>query len=161
MIEIIPNWHPIFVNFTVALISVSLFFYLIGYLSKKHRIGQEWLIVGCWCLWLGTLLTIATVIVGFVAYYSVAHDAKSHEAMVLHRNWAIATFIIILAVFVWSVFSSIKKKPVSSLFILSMVIAFVLLTIAAWHGAELVFRYGVGVKPLLQSGNSDKPHHHH
>jgi len=77
MIEIIPNWHPIFVHFTVALFSVSAIFYILSVLIKKSAIGMEFSIVARWCLWVGTSLTIATLAAGFYAYYTVAHDTPS------------------------------------------------------------------------------------
>lgn len=30
MIEIIPNWHPIFVHFTIALLTISTLLYVAG-----------------------------------------------------------------------------------------------------------------------------------
>ena len=35
-IEIIPNWHPIFVHFSVALLSISALLYLAGLVFKKN-----------------------------------------------------------------------------------------------------------------------------
>ena len=160
MIEIIPNWHPIFVHFTVALVSVSALCYLIGYFTMKYAFGQELLAVGRWCLWLGALAAIATVIAGFVAYYSVAHDTPSHQVMTIHRNWAIASFIIILAVFSWSVWIFYRKKVIPIIFVLSMLLLFSLLSITAWYGAELVYRYGLGVMSLPKLNQSGQSHKH-
>lgn len=158
--EIIPNWHPIFVNFTVALVSLSALCYFIGYFTQKYSMGRELLTVGRWCLWLSALFTIATISAGFVAYYSVVHDAPSHEVMNDHRNWAIATFIIILAASVWSAWIYFKKKTVPLFFVLFLAVPFLLVSITAWHGAELVFRHGVGVKTLLKARHLDHQHSH-
>lgn len=35
MIEIIPNWHPIFVHFTIALLTISTLLYVAGLFLKK------------------------------------------------------------------------------------------------------------------------------
>ena|SRR3990167_5081726 len=160
MIEIIPNWHPIFVHFTIALISISALCYFIAYFTAKYSFGQELLIVGRWCLWFSVLFAIATVIAGFIAYYSVAHDTPSHEAMTSHRNWAIATFIIIVMVAGWSVWLCYKHKAVSFIFILSLLIAFSLISVTAWHGAELVYRYGLGVMSLPKKEQMSRSHDH-
>lgn len=160
MIEIIPNWHSIFVHFTIALISVSALCYFIGYFSMRHPIGQELLIVGRWCLWLGALVTIATVIAGFIAYYSVVHDTPSHEAMTIHRNWAIATFVMIVFVAAWSLWNYFKSKLTTVTFVLAMAITFILVMITAWHGAEVVYRYGVGVQSLPKSTGKGHQHLH-
>ena len=160
MFEIIPNWHPIFVNFTVALISVSALCYLVGYFTARLKIGQELLITARWCLWLGALATIATVIAGFMAYYTVAHDTPSHLAMKDHRNWAMATLIIIICVAIWSGWLQFKKKKTPFLFVLGMLVALSLVMISAWHGAEVVFRYGLGVMSLPQVTGAGHQHEH-
>lgn len=160
MIEVVPNWHPVFVHFTVALISISALCYFIGYLAIKYAIGKELLIVGRWCLWLGALASIATVTAGFIAYYSIVHDAPSHEAMMIHRNWAIATFITLLSVSAWSVWFYLKNKVVSFVFVLGVLISFLLVSVTGWHGAELVYRYGLGVMSLPKLENANQPHDH-
>ena len=161
MIDIIPNWHPIYVNFTVALICVSALCYFAGYLFKKRAVGKELLIVARWCLWLGAIAAIATVIAGFMAYYTVAHDAPSHHAMTNHRNVAIATFIAILLVTIWSGWLYIKNKSVGLWFILVMLVTVILLMTTAWHGAEVVFRHGIGVQSLPKSIDTGHNHEHH
>ena len=160
MIDIIPNWHPIFVHYTVALISISALCYFIGFFAKQYSFGKELLIVGRWCIWIGALATIATVIAGFIAYYSVAHDTPSHEAMTIHRNWAIATFVVILMATAWSAWMHIKSRTASFVFVLFMIIAFSLVSVTAWHGAELVYRYGIGVRSLPNSTGKGHQHSH-
>lgn len=157
MIEIIPNWHPIFVHFTIALISISTLCYVVGYFLMKYPLGRELLIVGRWCLWLGAFASIFTVIAGFLAYYSVAHDTTSHEAMVVHRNWAILSFVIILLISFWSGWMYVKDKAISLFFVLGMLLACVLINVTAWHGAELVYRYGLGVMSLPGKASVNQP----
>ena len=49
MIEIIPNWHPILVHFTIGLLAISTALYAAGYALKKENL----LIAARWNLWLG------------------------------------------------------------------------------------------------------------
>ena len=160
MIEIIPNWHPVFVHFTVALIPISALCYLTGYLFKHRNTGKELLLVARWCLWFGAIAAIATATAGSIAYYTVAHDAPSHVAMTTHRNWAIATLIVILIVAAWSGWSYLKKQPVSLVFILAMMVTTTLLATTAWHGAEVVYRHGIGVKSLPKVTGEGHQHAH-
>lgn len=160
MIEILPNWHPIFVHFTVALFTVSTIFYFLAASTKKFKFNHEFLIVARWCLWLAVIVTIATIIAGFIAYYSVAHDTPSHMAMTVHRNWAIATSITILILACWSWLRYRADKKPSVLFILSMLMGFGLLLVTAWHGSELVYRHGIGVMSLPQSTGVGHQHNH-
>ena len=41
MIEIIPNWHPVFVHFTVALLSVAVALYLLVRILPGASVRQE------------------------------------------------------------------------------------------------------------------------
>lgn len=164
MLEIIPNWHPIFVHFTIALFSFSVFFYLLFrvamYLnfSRQDIIG-EFEIVARWSLLSAALMSIATVLAGWYAYNTVKHDEISHVAMVIHRNWAIPTMLGIVMAALYSEWAYYKnKRPNSFFFIMLIVIQFSLLS-TAWHGAELVFRYGLGVISLPKEEGT--MHHHH
>ena len=98
-IEIIPNWHPIFVHFTIALLSISALFYLAGLITKK----DVFYTVGKWNLWVGALITVGTVIAGLQAAGTVDHDAQSHAAMMNHRNWALGTASVFAVLAAWSV----------------------------------------------------------
>lgn len=158
MIEIIPNWHPIFVHFTVALISIATFFYCTGFVFHNQKFGQEMLVAGRWCLWFGMLAAIATVTAGFIAYYTIVHDTPSHEAMVIHRNWALLTLSVIVIISFFSIRTYLKDKKSSGWFLLGILIAFSLVTITAWHGAELVYRYGLGVKSLPKTSHTGHTH---
>ncbi|MCW9027553.1 MAG: hypothetical protein OQJ80_01360 [Kangiella sp.] len=85
MIEIIPNWHPIFVHFTVALLVICGIFQLVLWVFPSNATStatsaQSWLVI------LGSIAVLATVGTGLQAYYSVAHDTPSHLAMTDHRN---------------------------------------------------------------------------
>jgi uncharacterized membrane protein len=145
MIEIIPNWHPIFVHFTVALISTAGLFFILAKLLSNLKIGTELRISGQWTLWMAGLITIATVVAGFFAYYSVAHNPDSHIAMTIHRNWALATLLVLLICCVWSIIHYRNKTNPTSAFIVALLILLALVAVTAWRGGELVYRYGVGV----------------
>ena len=159
MMEIIPNWHPIFVHFTVALTSIATFFFCLGFVLQNINFGKELLVAGRLCLWAGALAAIATVTAGFIAYYTVSHDTPSHEAMIIHRNWALTTLSVVLITAIWSIYIWLKNKTIGVFFLLAMVSAFLLVTITAWHGAELVYRYGLGVQSLPKESHAGHAHH--
>ena len=151
MLEIIPNYHPIFVHFTIALITTSLAMLALSYLLRsKAQLQQECLIVSRWCLWLAALASILTVIAGLHAFYTVGHDAVSHKVMTIHRNWGITTFSAIWLMTAWSFLLYLKKKPVRWLFAIALTVTATLVMITGWYGAELVYHYGTGVKSLPQ-----------
>ncbi len=171
MIEIIPNWHPVFVHFTVALWSLAALFYLsmplIMPLIKSPSLHAQWVILARWNLWLGTAFGVVTAIFGFLAFDSVVHDTPSHVAMVEHRNWAVSTLTLFLILTGWSVWRYRRKVTSNpATFLVAMLLALALLLTTAWHGAELVYRYGIGVMSLPKAeardvSGEDNAHDHH
>lgn len=164
MIEIIPNWHPIFVHFTVALFSTSVGFYTLAYVFNRLRIfsnvSSDLEIAAQWCLWLVGIIVIGTVLAGLQAYNTVRHDASSHLAMTDHRNWALPTATAIVLVAIWSLWRTYKQKTITITFIVILFIVQGLLLSTAWRGAELVFRYGLGVMSLPQEDDVGHEHHY-
>ncbi len=152
MFEIIPNWHPIFVHFTVALFTVATALYLASQLLSDITLKEQWATVARWNLWIGMGLTVITVLSGVYAYNTVAHDAPSHLAMTDHRNWAIATAALFASATLWSIFIYRSGKGVSSMFLLLLLIASLSLASTAWRGGEVVYRYGLGVMSLPNTG---------
>lgn len=162
MIEIIPNWHPIFVHFTVALFSTSVILYLIGYSAQRcDSLSADITIAARWCLWLASLAVIPTIIAGFYAYNTVNHDGISHAAMTVHRNWALPTAASIIVVSLWSIWRFNRRKSPSLVFIIVLIVVQGLLLSTAWHGGELVYRYGLGVMSLPQHEGEGHEHHEH
>ena len=68
--------------------------------------------------------------------------------MTLHRNWALATLSIFLPLAVWSFRRHRKGLGVNRMLLAALLVGFTALAATAWHGAEVVFRYGIGVKSL-------------
>lgn len=161
MISIIPNWHPIFVHFTIGLLSVSVLFYLLRTLLPiRHQWQQQWLAMANWSLWSGCVFAVVTVITGWFAYNSVAHDEVSHAAMTLHRNWAIPTVILFLLLGLSAINFSRKNNTPNRPFISISSIAVLMLMMTGWLGAEGVYRYGLGVISLPAIDVEQEGHHH-
>lgn len=145
--EIIPNWHPLFVHFTISLFSIATLL-IFSSLFIKNDFRYKILEAGYINLWLGCLFTFITVAAGFYAYNTVAHDAPSHAAMTDHRNWAIMTASIFLVLTLWSIKLYRENKKQNLLFLCCLLVATGLLSITGWKGAEAVYRYGLGVMSM-------------
>tara|TARA_Y100001936_G_scaffold241416_1_gene277191 strand:+ start:563 stop:1138 length:576 start_codon:yes stop_codon:yes gene_type:complete len=157
-IEIIPNWHPIFVHFTVALLSLSSLLYLAGLVLRRPNL----LIVARWNLWIGAGITVGTVLAGFYAYNTVAHDGPSHAAMTDHKNWALVTASIFGVLAIWSLAKHRGAKSVSSGFVVLILLASGLLAVTGYKGGEVVYRHGMGVMRMPEiSGDGGHGSHAH
>lgn len=160
MIEIIPNWHPIFVHFTVALLIIATITHLLSHFLPKGDLANQLTIVARWNFWFGIGFTLLTVSAGWYAFNTVTHDAPSHLAMIEHRNWAVATFALLLCIASWKYYLSRQGKGVGWLFTGLLVIATGLLMSTAWHGGELVYRYGLGVMSIPKAEDPGHAHSH-
>lgn len=161
MIEIIPNWHPIFVHFTVALLSISVVLFVAVRFVGDEKLRHQWETVAQWNLWLGAIVTVLTVAMGVVAYNTVAHDTPSHAAMTEHRNWAIVTSVLFLCLAAWSAIRARGGQGINTVMLVGLLIAGGLLAGTAWRGGEVVYRYGLGVMSLPKTddhGHSGNEH---
>ena len=157
-IEIIPNWHPIFVHFTIGLFSVSALLYLAGLVLKKPNL----LVAARWNLWIGALATILTVFAGFGAYNSIPHDGPLHAAMTDHKNWALVTISIFGVLALWALFKHRGAKTVNVVFVGLILLASGLLAVTGYKGGEVVYRYGGGVMRMPEiSGDGGHGSHSH
>ena len=159
MLEIIPNWHPIFVHFTVALFSLAVGLFVVTPFLKPP-LQDQWRIVARWALWFGAGFTVVTGLTGLYAYNTVAHDTPSHATMTDHRNWALATIVLFLGLSAWSIVRAQRKQALGAVFIALMVVGGGVLASTAWRGGEAVYRYGLGVMSLPKVEGEGHAHEH-
>ncbi|MCB9990659.1 MAG: DUF2231 domain-containing protein [Rhodospirillales bacterium] len=156
--EIIPNYHPIFVHFTIGLLSISALLYLAGSILKNKNL----LVAARWNLWIGAVITAGTIIAGFDAYNTVGHDAASHAAMTDHKNWALPTAGIFSLLALWALWKQRGAKTVSPVFVAAIVLASGLLAVTGYKGGEVVYRHGTGVMrmPEIHGDGGHGSHSH-
>lgn len=160
MLEIIPNWHPVFVHFSVALLSIATLLFVIGsYAPAGWR--KTSLKAAHVNLWLGVIITIGTVTAGLLAAGSVAHDAESHAYMMEHRNWAISTAAVFLMLALWSALRFRHSWQRGGVFLVLMALATAALAVTGYKGGELVYRHGTGVLSLPDAGDGSHSTHEH
>ena len=153
-----PNIHPVLVHFAYALTVSS----ALAYLACRFLPAGGWRDslkpAADWMLAIAAFTIVATVAAGFYAYYTVAHDAPSHEAMTTHRNWAVPSGLLVLALGSWRWFS--REKAPGGLFAATMAAAAFLLSVTAWWGGTIVYKYGLGVQSLPASTGNGHDHDH-
>ncbi|WP_339864759.1 DUF2231 domain-containing protein [Paremcibacter congregatus] len=156
--EIIPNWHPLLVHFTIALYVVSTTLFVIGYFLLKNKWKEKFVTTAYMNLWLGALMTVFTVAAGIYAYNTVQHDAPSHLAMTDHKNWALATAGLFWAIALWSVYIYRMGKGINLFFVIVILIGMVMLGVTGFKGGDIVYRYGLGVMSLPQTSGDGHEH---
>jgi len=161
MFDILPNWHPVFVHFSVALLTVSVVFHVLVQGLRDGWVRREIAVVADWSLWLGTLFTAVTAVAGWFAYNSVAHDEPSHAAMTVHRNWGLATLAVFVVLALWSAWNRRRVVTrVGVVFAVLLIAAGSALAGTAWRGGELVYRHGLGVMALPMTEMHADGHDH-
>jgi uncharacterized membrane protein len=161
MLKEIYLWHPVFVHFSVALLSAATGFYVLATLFKKHRFQPQWLTVAHWNFGVGLGVTLLTLVFGWLAFTTVNHNAMAHEVMIVHRNLAQVTasgFGLLGLVALW--YRASPDYP-SWWFTGLLIVCFGLLMVTGLRGGELVYRYGVAVQAVSKSTESTNGVHHH
>lgn len=144
----IHHWHPMFVHYTVALITFSAGTLILSALLGENFLKINLFNVAKWNLWGSALLTVGTIVSGLVAYDSIEHDMPSHIAMIDHRNWAFLTFLLIEVVAIWSLIHHVKIKGKNTLLFIGVLLCSLSVGITAYKGGHLVYSFGLGVKSL-------------
>lgn len=157
MIAVIPNWHPLAVHFTVALLLTSSGLFALGTVLGTRPSGGALTTTARWNLAIGIGITVATLATGWWAYNTVAHDAASHRNMTIHLRWAVATALVFLVA--GGVAWSERRKPAGAGLVLLVLLAggSGALAVTGWLGGENVYRYGLGVMALPKSGDHVHP----
>lgn len=161
MIEIIPNWHPIFVHFTIGLLIVATLFHIVAAINSRSASYYQFENVANWNLWVGAAFAVITAIAGWFAFNSVNHDTPSHLAMLEHRNWALSTTAVFVVLAIWSFRRAQKAVPISWLITIPLIFASAMLGATGYEGGELVYRHGLGVMSLPDTGEHDHGAHDH
>jgi len=160
MPEIIPNWHPLLVHFTIALFSISIVLFIASAVFSDTELGDNCLTAAKFNLWIGALISILTGLAGWYAFNTVDHDTPSHAAMTDHRNWALVTLSVFFTIALWSVFSKKMREKPSIIFLVVCIVGGGLLMTTGFKGAETVYRYGLGVMSLPKVEGEGHAHEH-
>lgn len=109
------------------------------------------LLVAEWNFWIGAGVTVLTLAAGWRAFDTVAHDALAHEMMIRHRNLAVITAGWALVIAAWLLLRRrLGRNPHGP--VLGVAASVLLATTTGWHGGELVYRHGLGVMSLPDTG---------
>jgi len=149
------NIHPLLVHYPIAFLTAFFALDLLGTLAKK----DSWRRVAGWLLHMGTVGAALAVAAGLIAEGSVAHGGNSHEIMETHEKIGIAVLILSLALSVWRGGGErFPKGAANTLHLIFAGLLFGLICLGADLGGMMVYKYGVAVEAVEQTGSHEHQH---
>ncbi len=140
--------HAFIVHFAAALFIISVVAFLIPSFAEAYIIKFQSRLIARWGLWISTITLLISLILGYFASTSAAHDGLSHVLLIEHWMLAglVTFFALILSYWSWALFK--KDREEGAVFLVVHVFAGLIMLYVTWIGSQLVYEYGVGVKIL-------------
>jgi uncharacterized membrane protein len=138
-----PNIHPLFVHFPIALIIMVFVFDLISVITRKKAMLTAAHILTAFAV-AGAALSVIT---GLIAEESVWHPEAAHELLELHET--VGIIILSLAVVLLIFRLALRDKLLGSLGWIAVLIGLAASALAGYTGylgGEIVYKYGAGVQ---------------
>ncbi len=138
-----PNLHPLFVHFPVALLLLALVLEVIALLWRKSELSRA----AWWNQIAGTIGLAFAVASGLYAEATVHLTAEARVLLERHEQMAFVAAALFAALLLWRIGARGKipgHPPVLYMILFLAGVASVLT--GALFGGEMVFRYGVGVR---------------
>jgi len=135
--------HPIFVHFTIALTSTSLVFDVLGFFLSKSSLSNA----GGWTLMGSTVMTLMTVSTGLTSSTRAPiEEGEARSFLRAHMALGLMFFGLLIAVTFWRLWLWQNGQGVSWLYLISLGLVSLVMTLQGYLGGELVYRYGVEVE---------------
>jgi len=147
-LQSLPNYHPLFVHFPIALWTAAFLFEVAARVVPQEWISRETLHhIALASLALGALAAIPTVMTGWSAQEGVPPTGPAHDIKELHENLMVSASILsgILAAVGLFVLPRKPSAMLRTAFLAGLVLLVILMAFGADRGAMLVYHYGTGV----------------
>ncbi|NIV28591.1 MAG: DUF2231 domain-containing protein, partial [Anaerolineae bacterium] len=97
---------------------------------------------------------VPTLLTGYLAYNSVAHDGPGHQAMERHMTaaWVVAGVFAVAVVLAW--LDRRRAQGASVILTVVMLAGTASVAVTGYLGAENVYRHGLGVQRLPEGVRS-------
>jgi uncharacterized membrane protein len=135
--------HPIFVHFTIALTAASLVFDALGFLLSESSLNSA----GGWTLLGSAVMTLMTISTGLTsATRAPIEEGEARSFLRAHMALGLVFFGLLVAITFWRLSLWQSGQGVSWLYLTSLAVVAIVMTIQGYLGGELVYRYGVEVE---------------
>ena len=140
--------HPIIVHFVIAMVLFAFFCDVVGYFTRNHKMFE----VSFWNMVVASVSVFAAIIVGqFEAGLASTYPAV--EAVLTRHTvlgWSLSA--IVVAVTAWKfVIRSRSSFKVPPAYLGGATLLVVLVCLQVYLGSQLVWEYGIHVKPVVQA----------
>lgn len=149
----LQNIHPLFVHFPLALLSASILFDILGYILRKPSLSNA----GGWCLGLGVIAAIVTVITGLQAEETVSLSQEAHTVLEHHEHFQIYSTIVLTGLLIWRGLKrgTVPNPAVVYLGVTAIMVGAILF--GSHYGGQLVYEYGAGTAVQPAATKSKHP----
>ncbi len=135
--------HPIMVHFTIALVSASLFFDLIGFLFGNASFP----VVGWWTLAAAFVMTIFTVLTGVKSRMNLPiAEGEARSFLRSHLALGLIFFGMLTAATIWRASIWQTGNEISWWYLSAIGATALAMGLQGYLGGELVYRYGAEVE---------------
>jgi uncharacterized membrane protein len=135
--------HPIFVHFTIALTSASLVFDALGFFLGKGSLTNA----GGWTLVGAAVMTLMTISTGLTSSMRAPiEEGEARSFLRAHMALGLIFYGLLVAITFWRVSLWQGGRGVSWLYLGSLAVVSLVMTMQGYLGGELVYRYGVEVE---------------
>ena len=135
--------HPIFVHFTIALTSASLFFDALGFWFGKASLTAA----GGWTLIGSAVMTLITLSTGLIsATRAPVEEGEARSFLRVHMVLGLIFYGLLVAVTFWRASLWQSGRGISWFYLISLAVVSLVMTMQGYLGGELVYRYGVEVE---------------
>jgi len=150
-----PNLHPVWVHFPIALLPLALVLYIVGISKSKKGLCQAGIIT----LSLASIAAALALWTGRRAGESIPHGGAIHSLMETHSTlgWAILIGVVLLTA--WSFFTNEGAPKAPYAFLIALILLNLTVLQQADLGGRLVYVEGAGVKPVMAT-MKDSEHSH-
>src|SRR5918993_3368713 len=135
--------HPIFVHFTIALTSGSLVFDALGFFLSKTSLTNA----GGWTLLGSAVMTLMTISTGLTSSTRAPiEEGEARSFLRAHMALGLIFYGLLVAITFWRLSLWQAEQRLSWLYLASLAIVSLVMTVQGYLGGELVYRYGVEVE---------------
>lgn len=144
----VPNLHPVFTHFPIALLTLGLVFDLLATLLKNMQLER----VGWWSQLSGTIGLAGTVVSGLLAKSALSIPEGAKATLESHEQIAFVLAALATGLLLWRISSRmLLPSRMRAVYLILLATTVIVMWVGAWYGGELVYSFGTGVRSLINS----------